>query len=92
MARYPMEVLAWGDEDMLCRPCVDCGLYTGRFCDWCYAVERLPDEEWAEGQHTPLCSRCDNKHYACHFCRGLLWATPPSHGTHVSATSRGTTS
>ena len=92
MARYPMEVLAWGDEDMLCRPCVDCGLYTGRFCDWCYAVERLPDEKWAEGQHTPLCSRCDNEHDACHFCRGLLWATPPPHGTHVSATSRGTTS
>ena len=87
MARYSMGVLAWGDEDMLCRPCVDCGLYTGRFCDWCYAADRLPDEEWAVGQLTPLCSRCDNKHDACHYCRGLSWVPLPPHGPRISRTS-----
>ena len=65
------QVLAFGDEKTLCRPCVDCGLVTGRFCDYCYAEDRMPDEDWAPGQMTPLCSKCDNKHDRCHFCRGL---------------------
>eukprot|EP00975_Prorocentrum_lima_P040090 8421035-Prorocentrum_lima.AAC.1 len=43
-----------------CRPCVDCGLMTGRFCDWCLAADRLPGEVRAAGQMTPLCSHCDN--------------------------------
>ena len=73
------EVLALGDAKMLYRPCVDCRLMTGRFCDRCYAADRMPDEEWATGQLTPLCSQCDNKHDACHFCRGQSWCTPPPH-------------
>ena len=72
-----LEVVASGSEAMLTRPCVDCGLVTGRFCDYCRAADRIPDEEWAHGQLTPLCSKCDNVHDGCHFCRGLRWCRPP---------------
>ena len=72
-----MQVLAWGDENMLARPCVDCGLKTGCYCDYCRACDRCPKEEWADGQMTPLCTNCDKKHGACHFCRRLSWCTPP---------------
>ena len=68
-----------GEPDMLCRPCVDCGLYTGCFCDFCRAEDRLPDEVWAEGQHTPLCTNCDRTKDMCHFCRWEKWATPAPH-------------
>ena len=74
-----------GDSAALIRPCVDCGLWTGRFCDWCLASDRMPEEQWAEGQLTPLCSTCDNKHDMCHFCRGLLWCMPAPWG-HISGT------
>ena len=74
-----MEVLAVGDERLLVRPCVDCGLITGGYCDYCLAEMHAPDEEWCENQHTPLCSKCDIQYYACHFCRGLSWVTPPPH-------------
>ena len=58
-----MHVLAHSDSpDMLLRSCVDCGLRTGRFCDHCLAEDRVPNEVWASGQHTPLCSHCDNEH------------------------------
>ena len=50
----PMEILASGTEEQLIRPCVDCGMWTGRFCDYCLAADKLPDEEWVEGQMTPL--------------------------------------
>ena len=73
-----IEVLAWGSPRTLTRPCVDCGLVTGRYCDWCFAASRLPDERWAPGQRTLLCSNCDNRFDACHFCRGVMWATLPS--------------
>ena len=79
----PLQVLAWGDEDLLMRPCVDCGRTTGRFCDgWpvrdsCKAALRIPTEEWADGQLTPLCSRCDDLREFCHFCKKVAWATPP---------------
>ena len=72
-----MQVLAWGDENMLARPCVDCGLKTGCYCDYCRACDRCPKEKWADGQMTPLCTNCDNRQGACHFCRGLSWCTPP---------------
>jgi len=52
----PLEVLAYGTAEMLCRPCVDCGLYTGRYCDYCTGASRIPSEQWAAGQMTPLCS------------------------------------
>ena len=64
-----LEVLAFGDADELFRPCADCGLRTGSFCDFCYGADRYPKEKWAANQHTPLCSRCDDEHGACHFCR-----------------------
>ena len=79
----PMEVIAVaeeGQEHLLLRPCVDCGLRTGCFCDWCLAIDRFPDEEWVPGQHTPLCTVCDQRHNRCHLCRGLNWVAPPPHG------------
>ena len=72
-----LQTLAAGDVETLCRPCVDCGLETGCFCDHCCAEDRLPGEEWAKGQHTPLCTKCDSTFDKCHFCRGLKWCTPP---------------
>ena len=72
-----VEVLAWGDAETLCRPCVDCGQTTGCFCDYCQAANRIPSETWAEGQLTPLCHSCDKRHGSCHFCRGVAWSTPP---------------
>ena len=69
-----------GDAGVLYRPCVDCGLQTGRFCDYCRAADRMPGERWAAGQRTPLCSFCDNEHDSCHYCRGKDWATPPPKG------------
>ena len=84
MPRVNMEVLAWGDEKMLIRPCVDCGLMTGRYCDWCRAADRCPNEQWAKGQMAPLCSYCDNMLDACHFCRGLSWCAPPPTAKHHS--------
>ena len=64
---------------MLNRPCVDCGLVTGSFCDYCEAAKRCPDEEWATHQMTPLCTKCDRKWHACHFCRGQQWCVPETH-------------
>ena len=85
-ASSTMQVLCCGDPSTLIRPCVDCGLWTGRYCDgllteelWavgCYANDRIPEEVWAEGQRTPLCSDCDNRYDACHFCRGFKWCMP----------------
>ena len=74
MAR--MDVLAMGSVEMLTRPCVDCAQWTGRFCDYCRAADRIPTEEWAPNQLTPLCSACDWQHERCHFCRGQKWARP----------------
>ena len=72
--------IASGDIETLYRPCVDCGLKTGCYCDFCKAITRVPSEEWANNQQTPLCSHCDRKYNACHFCRGLHWCTPPERG------------
>ena len=79
-----LEALAVGTQEELCRPCVDCGLYTGCYCDgndWgdCFAADRLPRERWANNQRTPLCTACDRRFGMCHFCRGQLWACPPAH-------------
>ena len=73
-----LKVYAVGSPELLIRPCVDCGLKTGGYCDndKCLAEDRMPEEEWAEGQRTPLCSRCDNKYSACHYCRGQVWCVP----------------
>jgi len=74
-----LQALAFGSLELLSRPCVDCGLITGRFCDHCLAKDRMPEGEWAKGQHTLLCSRCDDAHDACHYCRGQAWCVPPTH-------------
>ena len=67
---YTLGILAAGDPESLCRPCVTCGRFTGRFCDGangkCLAVRRLPkgDEimsHWPEGMATPLCSTCEEE-------------------------------
>ena len=75
-----LEILALADASILYRPCVDCGLRTGSFCDYCYAWDRDPAAYWAIGQHTPLCSLCDGEYNCCHFCRGQMWVVPPPHG------------
>ena len=68
-----MSVLAAGTEQDLSRRCVDCGLFTGNFCDGiadnCYANERLPEQGWVPGQRTPLCTTCDRTRGRCYFCR-----------------------
>ena len=79
-----LQTLAVGTQAELCRPCVDCGLYTGCYCDGndrgeCFAADRVPQEHWANNQRTPLCTACDRRLGMCHFCRGQLWAVPPAH-------------
>ena len=68
-------------QPKLVRPCVDCGLKTGNFCDGimaeCYAKERIPGEEWCVNQRTPFCSHCENKRPACRFCLRITSCTPP---------------
>ena len=79
-----LEVTSFATEDdpkILYRQCVDCGVRTGRFCDWCRAVDRFPQGDatgrgWADGQLTPLCSACDNARARCHFCLDI-WVTKP---------------
>ena len=71
-----MEMVAAGSPEELSRPCVDCGLTAGSFCDYCRAADRIPTEYWARGQHTPLCNTCDDRWNACHFCRKVHLCTP----------------
>ena len=75
-----LEILCAGDIETLYRPCVDCGQITGCYCDFCLGKDRHPSDVWADGQRTPLCTRCDAKHGQCHYCRGIQWATPHPHG------------
>ena len=70
----------WRHEPCVGAACVDCGLNTGRFCDHCFAKDRIPSEEWAPNQLTPLCSKCESRWDACRFCRGVSSCTPPSFG------------
>ena len=75
-----MEVYAEGSIRDLCRPCVDCGKYTGRYCDGlafdCFAKDKVPAERWCEGQRTPLCSTCEWASEVCHYCRGVHSCQP----------------
>ncbi len=79
-----LELLAFGETSDLCRPCVDCGRFTGRFCDGfddnCFAAIRVPSEQWCERQRTPLCGPCEHKHELCHFCRGVHSCRPFAKG------------
>ena len=75
-----ISVLAHGEPDVLLRSCVDCGLRTGNFCDYCEAADRVPAERWSSNQLTPLCTYCDDQFGSCHFCRGVHMAQPPPWG------------
>ena len=85
----PLICHALADYNILCGPCVDCGLKTGNYCEtllqtgealWqggtCLARLRVPSEYWEEFQRTPLCTKCENKYGACHFCRGTSLCQP----------------
>jgi len=61
----------------LVRPCVDCGLMTGSFCENdCSAAGWMPNEAWRGNQITPHCTHCEHKFLFCHYCRGVSMATP----------------
>ena len=36
----------WEAAQVFTRPCVDCGMRTGSYCDFCFAQDRIPDEPW----------------------------------------------
>ena len=85
---WDLTVLCAGEDSDLCRPCVDCGRITGRFCygdefGWtglsCLASDRVPRERWQPGQRTPLCSVCDDRFGSCRMCRGVHGCTPFTH-------------
>ena len=86
-----LQVVGWVNPDVPSPPCADCGRRTTGFCDGvplggddsplriaCLAAERFPQEQWGEGQRTPFCRICDEKHKMCHRCRGVLWCRPPT--------------
>ena len=80
-ALHVLAVAPEHDPTILLRACVDCGLNTGRFCDYCLAEDRYPKGDstgrcWAMNQQTPLCSFCDNARNACHLCLGILVTRP----------------
>ena len=88
-----LQVLCVGDEEELMRPCVDCGLITGNFCEterqrghilWqggnCFVADHERGSDWAPYQRTPLCTKCEKLHGSCHFCRKVHSCTPPQHG------------
>ena len=71
-----------GNIISLIRPCVDCGLLTGNWCEAsCFAEDWLGSklEDWNDSQITPHCSFCEKRYQFCHFCRGKDWATPDTH-------------
>ena len=79
-ARVALQVTAVSDSStQLIQPCVDCGLWTGNWCE-CFGEYWMPNSPWEPGQRTPLCTRCDRRHGECHNCRGIPWCTPFAHG------------
>ncbi|MDA8583789.1 hypothetical protein N9L68_06130 [bacterium] len=78
--RKELQIMAMGEPEMLLRHCIDCGMKTGNYCDGCLAKDRFPDDDWAEGQMTPLCTRCDQKFGRCHRCRGEQWCVQRPRG------------
>ena len=70
---HPERHLTWGQPEQLLRACVDCGRRTGSFCDWCWAADRLPNEQWVPSQKTPLCTVCDKQWKCCRYCRRTHW-------------------
>jgi hypothetical protein len=82
-----LSATSFGTKESLVKPCVDCGLLTGCFCDGeefessgkpCFAEVHHPfsGEQWQPGQRTPLCSKCDAKFGKCHYCRKVPFCMP----------------
>jgi len=91
MSQDTLVIHCFGSPEELFRPCVDCGKRTGSYCEtmlqkghilWqggvCLAADRVPAEQWAPEQKTPLCNQCQDDHYACRFCRRVHGCTPPT--------------
>ena len=60
-----------GELIPLIRPCVDCGLLTGNWCEAsCFAENWLGSklEDWQDSQITPHCTFCEKNYQFCHFC------------------------
>ena len=86
-----LEIKSWGDFETLCKPCVDCGKWTGNWCELeCLASACDPNGQSADGQITPHCTECDRKYGMCHFCRGLKWVQPPAWGDRTNPSDTGT--
>ena len=66
-------------QQNLSFPCVDCGRITGCFCDYCWAIDRIPKGHWFPWQRTPLCTSCNERWNACRFCREIPSCTPFGH-------------
>ena len=47
-----LEVVQVAPQHALHRPCGDCGLRTGSWCDYCFALTQFPEEHWAPNQNT----------------------------------------
>ena len=75
---------ATANSSTMCRPCTDCGLVTGCFCDKCCAQARRPPHwsthRWQPLTTSPLCTHCDKKWAACHHCRRVSACSPFPHG------------
>ena len=67
---------------MYTRPCDDCRLFTGNWCDGitpgerCLASNWTSSGTWGTHQGTPLCSICDRHFASCHYCRVIAWCRP----------------
>ncbi len=78
--------------DVLPKPCVDCGLRTGNWCETlragghCFAAMRVPGGSWQPGQRTPLCTGCERARGACHWCHHAPWAEVGEERTHGDGT------
>ena len=70
----------WPEHREECKAlwsCVDCGDRTQLYCDYCKAADRMPSQQWAENQGTPLCYICNRFRNGCHFCKDEIrdWPT-----------------
>ena len=74
--------------NVFAKPCVDCGLLTGNWCETlvangqCFAAMRVPGGQWQPGQRTPLCTGCERARGACHWCRRAPWVDVGEERTH----------
>ena len=81
MAAVELQSLCAGAALRLVRPCCDCGMWTGGFCEnECFATQHIPSELWELNQRTPHCSNCWRRYGACHFCRGVHHCRPCAWG------------